>query len=182
MTAHGYTGETESTGAVWMETTCINTPEVVEPPLYGSGTRWLHLERPGLKERLNKDGAWLFLVLLGLVLASAMPFLQSKGLWVSIPCWFRKVTGLPCLTCGMTRSLSLCAHGLWYDAFRMHLLGPPVFMLGCGFVLYMFVSIAAGFKLKLQLTRNARRIAFWSVLGVFCVCWVIKLVFMKGTW
>ncbi len=165
-----------------METTCTVTPKAAEPPVDESGTGWLRLERPGLRERLNKDGAWLFLVLLGLSLASAMPYLQSKGLWISIPCWFNKVTGLPCLTCGITRSLSLCAHGEWYAAFRMHLLGPLIFLLGCGYVLFMAVSMAGGFKMKLQLSRRARRIAFWSVFGVFFSCWIIKLVFMRGTW
>ncbi len=165
-----------------METTCTGPPKATEPPVDESGIEWLRLERPGLRERLGKDGAWLFLVLLGLGLASAMPYLQSKGLWISIPCWFNKVTGLPCLTCGMTRSLSLCAHGEWNAAFRMHLLGPLIFVLGFGYVLFMVISMAGGFKLKLQLSRRARRIAFWSVFGVFFSCWIIKLVFMRGTW
>ncbi|MBU4241520.1 MAG: DUF2752 domain-containing protein [Actinomycetia bacterium] len=165
-----------------METTSTGAPNAVDPPLVGTDTRWLRLERPGLRERLNKDGAWLFLALLALGLSSAMPFLKSKGLWISIPCWFNKVTGLPCLTCGLTRSLSLCAHREWYAASQMHLLGPPIFVLGCGYVIYVLASMAGGFRLKILLSRRARGIAFWSVLGVFCVYWVIKLVFMRGTW
>lgn len=165
-----------------MEITDAGAPAAFDPPRTGTGVGALYLERVGLRRRLNKEGAWLFLVLLMLGTGLLMPFLKSNGLWISLPCWFNKVTGLPCLTCGLTRSISLCTHGDLYEAARMHLLGPPIFVLACGYIMYWAVSMARGVRLRIRLSPRSRRIAFWSVLGIFCACWVIKLVFMRGTW
>ncbi|MCX7847172.1 MAG: DUF2752 domain-containing protein [bacterium] len=45
------------------------------------------------------------------------------------PCLFRRVTGLPCATCGLTRSLASLAHGSWQRAYAYHPLGLPVALL-----------------------------------------------------
>lgn len=41
-------------------------------------------------------------------------------------CAFRRVTGLPCATCGMTRSLSALARGEWQRSRAYHPLGGAV--------------------------------------------------------
>lgn len=41
-------------------------------------------------------------------------------------CTFRRVTGLPCATCGMTRSLSALARGEWHRSYAYHPLGSAV--------------------------------------------------------
>jgi hypothetical protein len=43
--------------------------------------------------------------------------------WV---CAFRSQTGLPCPTCGMTRSLALALHGEWLRAWHMSPGGPAL--------------------------------------------------------
>lgn len=42
-------------------------------------------------------------------------------------CVFRRATGVPCPSCGLTRSWTAVAHGRLADGFRMHPLGPPAF-------------------------------------------------------
>jgi hypothetical protein len=140
------------------------------------------IENPETSKLIKREGALLFLALFVIGLSVAMPFLQDKGLWLTVPCWFKRVTGLPCLTCGMTRSFSLAAHGQWYEAFRMHLLGPVLFVPTCGALIYLAVSLVGGFRVRLNLSLRARRAVFWSVLGAFTTCWMIKIAFMKGTW
>ena len=39
-------------------------------------------------------------------------------------CPFRRLTGLPCPGCGLTRSWVYLAHGWWRDAFLAHPFGP----------------------------------------------------------
>lgn len=39
-------------------------------------------------------------------------------------CPFRRLTGLPCPGCGLTRSWVYGVHGWWRDAFAAHLFGP----------------------------------------------------------
>jgi hypothetical protein len=63
---------------------------------------------------------------LGLALAAAVGstlFLQHVG--VLLPaCLFHELTGVSCLTCGLTRSLEAAAHGNILTALQFHLLGP----------------------------------------------------------
>jgi len=46
--------------------------------------------------------------------------------WAALPdlCLFHRCFGLPCPTCGLTRSWSALLHGQVAAAFRFHLLGP----------------------------------------------------------
>lgn len=46
--------------------------------------------------------------------------------WAALPdlCLFHRCFGLPCPTCGLTRSWSALLHGQVAAAFRYHLLGP----------------------------------------------------------
>jgi hypothetical protein len=146
-----------------------------------AGSR-LWVEKPNPGDGLRREGALLLLTSTVFGLSFAMATLKSRGLWVSIPCLFNKVTGLPCLTCGLTRSFSLTAHGQFAAAFRMHLLGPLLFVLTVGVSAYLVVSLVSGYRIRFQLSPGARRLAFFSVLGIFIACWVIKLAFMKGAW
>ena len=43
-------------------------------------------------------------------------------------CPFRRATGVPCPSCGLTRSWTAVAHGRLRDGFRMHPFGPPAFV------------------------------------------------------
>jgi hypothetical protein len=57
-------------------------------------------------------------VLLWLVAAAIEP---AHGV---LPCPVRRIVGLPCPGCGMTRALLLLAHGEWRSALRLHPLAP----------------------------------------------------------
>ena len=63
---------------------------------------------------------------LGLALAAAVGstlFLHSVGAFLPA-CLFHELTGVSCLTCGLTRSLEAAAHGNIPTALQFHLLGP----------------------------------------------------------
>lgn len=49
------------------------------------------------------------------------------GYEIPVVCVFRRLTGLSCLGCGLTRSFVLLVHGAWLDAFRANPVGPPLF-------------------------------------------------------
>ena len=39
-------------------------------------------------------------------------------------CWWKATTGIPCPGCGLTRSVSCTAHGMFAEAWQYHLFGP----------------------------------------------------------
>lgn len=92
-------------------------------------------------------------------------------------CLFHRITGLPCLLCGMTRSLVATAHGHLGEAFRLHLLGPPLFIL----TLAVTVLLTAEFVLSRRiLPRPGERVwkyISWWTLGLLSVAWIARLVF-----
>lgn len=140
------------------------------------------IEEATMRSRLMREGALLFLAASVIALSFLLPTLKSHYSWLGIPCIFRTVTGLPCLACGLTRSFVFSAHGNFYSAFQMHLLGPLLFFATCGAAVYLGASVASGYRVRYDLSARTRRIAFWSVLGIFLLCWGIKLAFIRSGW
>ncbi len=87
-------------------------------------------------------------------------------------CLFHELTGVSCLTCGLTRSLEVASHGHILAAFRFHLLGP--FLLAG--MLLACVGSAAGALTGRCMSRFLSRVgqrhavlgiaALWIVYGV----------------
>lgn len=158
-------------------------PPIASQPLSSalSETR-VWIERTDLRTRAKHEGPLLVLSALVLAFSFAIPSLKSRHLWINFPCIFRAVTHVPCPMCGMTRAFILTAHGNLEGALNMHLLGPLLFSLVAATSVYLAVSMVSGYRVRFTLSPKARRIAFWSVVGLFAVCWIVKLVFMRGTW
>ncbi len=58
------------------------------------------------------------------------PFFYSQGYKISVlTCPIRHFTGVPCPTCGMTRSFIAIVQGDWKEAISQHLFGPILFTL-----------------------------------------------------
>jgi len=75
-------------------------------------------------------GRGAVLVLLGIgSLATARLVTPAQILDGPVLCPFRLLTGVPCPTCGMTRSWVHTAHGQWDEAITQHALGPAVMLL-----------------------------------------------------
>ncbi|MBC7253665.1 MAG: DUF2752 domain-containing protein [Actinobacteria bacterium] len=112
-----------------------------------------------------------------LILASSFLYPYLRG-WVerlSPGCLFRRLTGLPCLLCGMTRSFAAVSHGRFSDAFRHHLLGPPLYL--------SVTAMTAGLALERVTSRrilprpgeeSARRLAK-AGLALLVAAWAIRL-------
>lgn len=73
--------------------------------------------------------SFLAVVVLGSYLTPSPTGLGTHQALGLPPCLFHHLTGWPCPSCGLTTSLTHWLHGHWGPAFRVHPLGPPIFLL-----------------------------------------------------
>ena len=97
-----------------------------------------------------------------------------------LPCGFKKVSGLPCPTCGMTTSFSLMAHGRVFDAAHTQPFGA---------FLFIGMVAAAGASVRsltspvsyLDLFTAVRWRYFGPVIGLFfLLSWLYCCAQVKG--
>jgi hypothetical protein len=124
-------------------------------------------------------GLAVFLVIGGgLVLLNVLQRVHFNFGLLFWPCGFRARTGLPCLTCGMTRSVLAFSRGDLVEAFRMQpaagLLGLVcVAAGGCG--LWIAVSgTIPGFVRRFFAEFQLRRF-LWQLALILLAGWVVTL-------
>jgi len=90
-------------------------------------------------------------------------------------CLLHRLTGLPCLTCGLTRAVCLFAQGLWRDSLRMHPAGWLAFLSILGALLWMGAEASAARQLAPRL-RTRLLAAVLCCGAVLSACgWAMRL-------
>lgn len=122
--------------------------------------------------RVSRSPQWplwaVLIVLLWMALGAATVLLSSySGKYVEL-CLFKRLTGFPCPTCGLTRGVICALHGHIIQAW---LYNPLLFsVLTILFVVYAARLILAR-TLKIHLTRSERIIA-----------WILAVVLLLANW
>ena len=101
-------------------------------------------------KRLNPDQTFhlaIFLLSTCVILASVIltpgPELVSLfGYGIPRVCLWKRVTGLDCPGCGLTRSFTYMGHGQILEAFRYHRLGPFFWSFVVGLIPWHGVKLA----------------------------------------
>lgn len=107
------------------------------------------------------------------------PYLNGVIDRVTPGCIFHRLTGIPCLLCGMTRSFAATSHGQLAEAFRLHLLGPPLFAALLAGTLALAVEQMMGRPILPRPDRRQRRILAWGAL-VLLVAALAARLFLFG--
>ena len=118
------------------------------------------------------DFEFLFLVVSSVAAASCFVWLSVGLPWPG--CWFRQLTGLPCPTCGATRSALSLAHGDLTAAWRHN---PLIFVCYAGTIVLNFYCAGVLFfqfpRLRLAgLPAKVKRCLGVLVLAAVALNWV----------
>jgi hypothetical protein len=129
-------------------------------------------------DEIDHELVWLSVSLVSLGLAAAW-------LTVGLPwprCAFHEITGLPCITCGMTRCGIQFFHGHFLAALKWN---PLVFTALCAltvFDLYAVAALAAhGPRLRICFdTQTAKTFVRIAVISVLALNWIYLLVHWRN--
>lgn len=105
------------------------------------------------------------------------PYLERILDAVTPGCLFHRITGIPCLLCGMTRSFAATAHGRLGEAFRLHLLGPPFFFLVLALTALLMAEYALSRRMLPRPGARTWKYIGWGTLGALTASWIARLVF-----
>jgi len=90
-------------------------------------------------------------------------------------CPFRRLWGIPCPGCGLTRSFVAFAHGCWSDAFRFHLLGPAFYVIGIFMLLRSVYELWSGYEVSIPSFTHHRNFFSIVLLMIVLIAWLLKL-------
>ncbi len=118
-------------------------------------------------------------VALAVVLVASMFLPQAEA--SPVFCVFRRITSVPCPSCGMTHSFVAMGHGHWLQAWHAHLAGPELFcavLVGLAFALAQTVT---GVPLWAALWTRVRRVVVPLTVTLMAASWVINLLYRFGS-
>ena len=110
---------------------------------------------------------------IGLIVLAAVRFVPS-GLTDFYLCPFHSITGIPCLTCGMTRSFRHVVHGRFLEAFALNPLGALLCVSTILFVVYALTILVLRLpRLRMRLEPSEIRMVLRIVLpGILLLNWI----------
>ena len=120
---------------------------------------------------LKGELIWAVVTTVVLVGALVLPLLPVYH----YPCMFLKLTGKPCLSCGMTRSLVCAVRGEFLTAWRWNPLGLVLFFVMVVYAPYAWAVLLFGFPcVHVRLTRRWERIVIVVlILAALAVNWFL---------
>jgi len=92
-------------------------------------------------------------------------------------CAFLRITGKPCMFCGMTRSLQNCFLFNFNDAIHWHFFGP-VFFAGYLILLLKYLTgSVSGYTVDVRIQKSqTRNMLFYVIGGIIFIYWILRLL------
>ena len=112
----------------------------------------------------------------GIAVALASLLIWTPETLVPVKCTFRDLTGLSCLTCGLTRSLHALARGDLLASVRYHLLGPVLFAAAILIGGLWGTEAALGRLFRLPLSPATKRTVAGTLAVVWVGYWVVRII------
>ena len=90
-----------------------------------------------------------------------------------LPCYFHKITGFSCPTCGLTRSFHAVSHLHLQEAFQLHLMGPVIYFALVFLFLKFSFEIVTRKQIQIKVNPLLSKIALF-VFSKLPFIWVIS--------
>ena len=103
---------------------------------------------------------------------SLTSYLFFKQKFPSLPgysCPIRHATGVPCPSCFLTRSICASLGGDFFNAFKIHLFGPPL-------AIFLIIWSILSLRRKTLLKINIKSKFFYIGFLIFLMYWVYRLI------
>ena len=115
-----------------------------------------------------------FGIIFGVITVTGLIFLRLASTYVMRlpPCTFHSITGIPCPSCGATRSAILLAQGELITSLKLN---PLFFLLYVCVMLWGLVSLILLFvrkKISIKLNYLEARLIRWGVLVIVLLNWI----------
>lgn len=91
-------------------------------------------------------------------------------------CLLHRLTGLPCLTCGLTRAVCLFAHGQSRDSLLMHPAGWLAFAALLGTFVWTGAETLTAREIGPRLKGRLQAGVLWSGTVLSAVAWTLRLL------
>jgi hypothetical protein len=113
----------------------------------------------------------------GILLASCLLHSVEEG---PVLCLFRRVTGLPCPSCGMTRAFVALGHGNLHAAVYSNLASPVVYLATCILFLLGVGEMIFDRPLRNPLWNVTQRQIYIGTILLMSSAWIMNIVHYLG--
>lgn len=128
------------------------------------------------KMSLNKDQRIIRLIVSAILLLVLLFFSLFDPLRYPLnSCGFKNLFGIPCPSCGLSRSAYATAHFHLLEALQLNLMGPVIFLfVFAGILIWSFESITA--KQWISLTKPWKKIMVLIFFGSWFFSWIYSIL------
>ncbi len=117
-------------------------------------------------------------IIFGALTLGGLTVLRLAGVYVTqLPgCTFHNITGIPCPSCGATRSAVLLAHGAFYDALKMNPLFFICYLSSLGWGLISLALCVPKKKISITISYFEARFIRWGALIIILLNWTYLII------
>jgi hypothetical protein len=149
-------------------------------PLPASKSRKEPSTRPDTADKVFMASLLFLSILLIGIAAFLRPDQRGYGTHEQLrfvpPCGFKKLTGLPCPSCGMTTAFAYMAHGQFFKAAITHPYAAMLFVLLAITGIASLAGLIFNWPLPTFLGRHEMKKLWLALVLVFLAYWVLNVV------
>jgi len=132
----------------------------------------LYSNKPVPQENILPKAIFLSILMSGLLLSI---FWNPEKVNL-LPCYFHKITGFSCPTCGLTRSFHAVSHLHFQEAFQLHLMGPVIYFALVFLFLKFSFEIVTRKEIQIKIAPLLSKITLFVFLSLWLGFWFIRLL------